>query len=518
MSPNGKTVVSGSIDGKVRLWNVETGKIVARWIGHTEGSGSWDRTARVWNVKSGETILEIKTGHNFVWAVIYSPDQTKIATGGYKESAVKIWDAETSELLATPCLHDYTVWSLAWTSDGNKLISASKGPIRIFDTATWNQIPILEGHTAASWVSGISLSQNNRPPCDIGARYNVTALSADGKVLVTGCMDNNVYLWDVQAILKEADIKDQLPPGTDVAPKDQKGEPGIEHTPRSSIGDKSFLENCSQSSQTGGTHLIPLRVHSSLALPRFSTAFDLITPKRPDFRNPRRLRCYIRGCSWATCPHSFHRSPPQNDEANEPQQTSTPSGLDLHALFAHLSSLLPRSRLNEETEPRPTTPLSSRPDALVDFLSSLFRAQHRTSEELELPQRTIHPHVVEVPAMRDREVLYVSPQPPPHRPNTQRAGNTVPGARPAYSLPVRMLAHLGLVLCCKFPRHPDGNAHSTQEQQGQSQGPVQTQAPSPQTQAPLPQTQAPSPQTQGSVTADSACRPVGVDVRGTYCS
>jgi WD40 repeat protein len=255
LSPNGETVVSGSIDGKVRLWDVETGKTVAKWTGHTEGvlsvcwnadgdrigSGSWDRTARVWNVKNGETMLEIKTRHNFVWAVIYSPDQTKIATGGYKESAVKIWDAKTGELLAIPCKHDYTVWSLAWTSDGNNLISASKGPIRIFNTATWEQIQVVipesEGHT--TWVSDISLSRNNRllasasgdktarlwnldtniqvgPPLRHGSQVQCAALSADGKVLVTGCEDNTVYLWDVQAIIREADIKDLPPFGTDV--------------------------------------------------------------------------------------------------------------------------------------------------------------------------------------------------------------------------------------------------------------------------------------------------------------
>ncbi|KAG2032904.1 WD40-repeat-containing domain protein [Suillus americanus] len=535
LSPNGKTVVSGNIDGKVRLWNVETGKIVAKWIGHTEGvlsvcwsadgdrvgSGSWDRTARVWNVKSGETILEIKTGHNFVWAVIYSPDQTKIATGGYKESAVKIWDAKTGELLAIPCKHDYTA------------------QLGYLTAATWKQISILEGHTTATWVSGISLSQNNRllasasddktarlwnldtslqvgPSLQHRSKVQCAALSSDGNVLVTGCMDNNVYLWDVQAILKEANIKDQLPPGTDAAPKDrleQKGEPRIEHTPRSSVSDKSFLEadatRChdefggvdglsprffdgmeadGDSSQTGGTHphsspsAFLTRLTSLLHRfrPHNAEATGLPQPPTPSILHPRVLLGHLSSL--------FHHSPPQNDETNEPQQPSTPSGLDLHALFARLSSLFPRSRLDEETEPRPTTPLSSRPDALVDLLSSLFRAQHRTSEELELPQRPMHPHVVEVPAMRDREVLYVAPQLPPHRPNTQPNGTITPGGRPAYPLPVRMLGHLGLLLCCVCHQHSDGNAHSTQ-QQGQSQGSAQTQVPSLQTQAPQTQTQ-----------------------------
>jgi WD40 repeat protein len=113
LSPNGKTVVSGCRDGKVRLWDVKTGKVIKKWTGHTERmtsvcwsaggnrvvSGSWDGTARVWNVKTGKTILEIKTRHESVWAVKYSSDDTQIATGGYNEDAANIWDAKTGKLI-----------------------------------------------------------------------------------------------------------------------------------------------------------------------------------------------------------------------------------------------------------------------------------------------------------------------------------------------------------------------------------------------------------------------------------
>jgi WD40 repeat protein len=139
LSPNGKTIASGGLNGKVRLWDVETEKLVARWTGHTNSteslcwsvdgervvSGSYDGTIRVWDVESGDTVLgPINTGHRFVHAVIYSPDTTKIATGGYKETGLKIWDATTGNLLSTIKL-DSIVISLAWTSDNKKIITGS---------------------------------------------------------------------------------------------------------------------------------------------------------------------------------------------------------------------------------------------------------------------------------------------------------------------------------------------------------------------------------------------------------
>jgi WD40 repeat protein len=246
LSSNGKTVASGHYGGKVKLWNVETRKVIAKWEGHStvvgalcwsgDGkqvlSGSWDGTARVWNVESGKTVLTIKTGHLWVNAVIYSPDATKIATGGRHENALKIWDAKTGELFKT-LKQDEQVWSLAWTSDGKKLISGTYNPIRIFDTTTWQQIAALEGHT--DWVNAISLSQNERflasagydktarlwnldtslpvgPPLQHEDNLQCAALSPDGKVLVTGCEDNNAYTWDVHAILKKAGVEYLLQP------------------------------------------------------------------------------------------------------------------------------------------------------------------------------------------------------------------------------------------------------------------------------------------------------------------
>ncbi|KAG2344619.1 WD40 repeat-like protein [Suillus weaverae] len=248
LSPNGKTIASGSQGGTVRLWNVETGKVVVKWKGHTKSvksvcwspngervvSGSYDGMARVWDVKSEEPVNglnPIKTGREYVYAVSYSPKATMIATGGYNESGIKIWDAKTGKLLNK--IKDNGVFSLAWTSDEKKLI-AGLGvgySIRIFDTATWQQIADLEGHTNV--VYSITLFPNDRllgstswdrtariwnldtnlpvgPPLQHEKDVERAAFSANGKLLSTACADQNAYAWNVQAILKTAGLEDLL--------------------------------------------------------------------------------------------------------------------------------------------------------------------------------------------------------------------------------------------------------------------------------------------------------------------
>ncbi|KAG2343315.1 WD40 repeat-like protein [Suillus weaverae] len=426
LSPNGKTIVSGSGDGKVKLWDVETGKVVAKWTGGTKvvwsvcwsadgnrvGSGSSDGTARVWDVKTGETILEIKTGHEWVWAVIYSPDDTQIVTGGDNENAVKIWHAKTGELLAT-LKHDNIVCSLAWTLDGEKLISGSHSPIRIFDTATWQQIAILEGHT--SWVNAITLSQNNRilasasddktarlwnldtnlpvgPPLQHKDLVDRTALSTDGKKLVTGCNDNNAYAWDIHATLKKAGLEDLL---------------SIPRVPaRKSLKD------------SGASRRPP--IHARRISPGF---FDGVQPSA------------ARGTHTLSTAHN-PRSAQQYFSAN-PRLL-----LDRLSSFVHQS----RSSADEATE------LQQRPRR------SIFSRG---------------PRIVEVATVQDRKPLAVAPRQVQERSHTRPPGTTAPGATPTQSRPIPLWAHVVLFLFCTSARQA---TQTQQQQQSQAYSQVEAQA------------------------------------------
>ncbi|KAG2343306.1 hypothetical protein BDR05DRAFT_309915 [Suillus weaverae] len=151
---------------------------------------------------------------------------------------------------------------------------------------------------------------------------------------------------------------------------------------------------------------------------------------------------------------------------------------------------------------------SSTRTPLLERFSSLFHHSHgNTDDATELQQRSWRsifsrgPPIVEVAAVKDREVIFTAP-PPPQKTQQQtqshaQGSSTTPLApatnpntpRPRYphSLPVRVLAHLVLFLCCASPQHPDASA---QQQQGQSQGQVHAQASSSQTEPAAPSTSA----------------------------
>jgi hypothetical protein len=156
----------------------------------------------------------------------------------------------------------------------------------------------------------------------------------------------------------------------------------------------------------GGAH-----PHSSVnaLLSRLSSLLHRFRPENgesTELPQPSRLSAFHIHALLARLSSLIHSSPSENDAPDELQQPSTPSRVDPRVLLARISSFLHRSRLNtdEKAESHPTTPSSSNPDALITRLSSLFRSQPHTDEEIEHAQRPSRPRVVEVAAVRDRQV------------------------------------------------------------------------------------------------------------------
>ena len=132
-SPDGATLVSGSTDQTVRLWDVNTKQHRNVFSGHTAtvttlvfspdgstlASGSWDYTIRLWNPAAAGRYLDTLDGQGNV-VLMFSIDGTTLVSGD-SDGTVRLWDGNTGQHLATRSLGDeiYKPLYINWT-DGSK--------------------------------------------------------------------------------------------------------------------------------------------------------------------------------------------------------------------------------------------------------------------------------------------------------------------------------------------------------------------------------------------------------------
>ncbi len=117
-SPDGRWLISGSIDETLRLWDVETGAEIRRFDGHTGGVTSLD----------------------------FSADGRYIASGA-SDGTIKVWDVETGDLLRQITGHSGQVNQVHFADDGQSIWSSSDdGSLRLW-------LPMLDLSDLVRWVS-----------------------------------------------------------------------------------------------------------------------------------------------------------------------------------------------------------------------------------------------------------------------------------------------------------------------------------------------------------------------------
>jgi WD40 repeat protein len=157
-SPDGRTIVSGSRDGAILLWDAETG--APKWgnrrsKGHTGGvssvafspdgytivSGSSDKTIRLWDAKTGEAKNGGKPllGHtSIVNLVAFSPDgRTIVSTQSnilLPYGTIRLWDAETGETKFVRKIFRDSIRHVGFSPDGRTIVcQSSKGIMHLLD-------------------------------------------------------------------------------------------------------------------------------------------------------------------------------------------------------------------------------------------------------------------------------------------------------------------------------------------------------------------------------------------------
>nr|WP_246275582.1 WD40 repeat domain-containing protein [Brasilonema bromeliae] len=187
MTPNGKVLVSGALDG-IRMWDLLQQRPLATLTrfdnsintvaispdGQTLASGDNVGVIKLWDLNSGRLIRTISGAHsNTVTKIVFTPDGRSFISAS-RDRTIKLWSVTTGQSVRALTGHNNWVNDIAINPNGQTLASAAKDGIKLWNLTTGELITTLYGHS--DWVSAI-------------------AFSPDGTKLASGGFDTRVNVW-----------------------------------------------------------------------------------------------------------------------------------------------------------------------------------------------------------------------------------------------------------------------------------------------------------------------------------
>jgi WD40 repeat protein len=190
VTPDGRRVVSASGDQTLEVWDLGTGRVVTTLEGHTRAvnscavtpngrrviSVSDDQTLKIWDLSTGRVVATLEGHTGAVNSCAVARDDCRLVTAS-DDGMLNVWDLDTGRVLATLEGHTRVVNGCAVTPDGRCVVSASDDKtLKVWDLDTGRVVTTLEGHTGA---------------------VNSCAVTPDGRRLVSASSDKTLKVWDL---------------------------------------------------------------------------------------------------------------------------------------------------------------------------------------------------------------------------------------------------------------------------------------------------------------------------------
>jgi hypothetical protein len=189
LSPDGQYSIVGSDDGSLQVWDIHScqkafaidahdGPITSLAIsadGQVIVSGSEDRSSKVWNLRTRSLIHSLNAHEDRVNCVAVSPDGRCVVTGG-RDRTIVVWDVYTGSLIQAISGHEKPLTAVAISPDGKVVFTASEDKtVKIWQVEDGSLINVISGHDTPIYS---------------------LALSLDGTTIATGG-EGEIFLWNV---------------------------------------------------------------------------------------------------------------------------------------------------------------------------------------------------------------------------------------------------------------------------------------------------------------------------------
>jgi WD40 repeat protein len=197
IAADGKTFMSVSKNGCIKIWNIETGELIRQfkklepYIGHIRISPDSKKmfivspgfTIDIWDIETESIIKQLKGHTDYIGSIKMSPDSTKLVSTA-ADLTMKIWNVETGECMKTISNID-VVKSFVISSDNTKIITGVSTSIPFRNSGPGNSIKIWD------IVSGECIRT-----IDCDEQFNSFDVSPDGEKLVVKFF-GKIMIWRI---------------------------------------------------------------------------------------------------------------------------------------------------------------------------------------------------------------------------------------------------------------------------------------------------------------------------------
>lgn len=237
LTPDGKQLASGAADGKIKFWDVESGRCLRTLDGHEEwvqavalssdgrslASGGRDNLVKLWDVESGKQRRAFAGHEGLVKSVAYSPDGRLLASCG-RDKVIRLWEVASGKSLKTLGTDDFfTSSAVEFTPDSQRVLFGGDS-LQLWDIASGELLRTFKGHRdsvgaiaisrVGRWfASGGSFEDRTLSLWDartgdcvwnkqfnerVGGAWSVT-FAANDNLLVSGHYGGGITFWDVKS-------------------------------------------------------------------------------------------------------------------------------------------------------------------------------------------------------------------------------------------------------------------------------------------------------------------------------